>query len=105
MGLTHSYTNILIVDDDEDDYFIISEYIKNIPGHHFKTEWAFQYKHALDHMCEGRYDLYFVDFRLGEKTGLDLLKDAIANNCKEPVILLTGKGNPTIDREAMEVGA
>ncbi len=105
MGLTHSYTNILIVDDDEDDYFIISEYIKNIPGHHFKTEWSFQYKHALDHMCEGKYDLYFVDFRLGEKTGLDLLKEAIEKNCKEPVILLTGKGNSTIDRAAMEVGA
>jgi two-component system, sporulation sensor kinase E len=100
-----SHTKILIVDDDEDDYFIISEYIKNIPGHDFVTEWSFHYKHALDHMCEGKYDLYFVDFRLGEKTGLELLKEAIENNCKEPVILLTGKGNATIDREAMEVGA
>ncbi len=105
MELTSHHIKILIVDDDEDDFFIISEYIRNIPGHNIITEWSFHYKHALDHMCEGRYDLYFVDYRLGERTGLDLLKEAIENNCKEPVVLLTGRGNQKIDMQAMEIGA
>ncbi len=50
-------------------------------------------------------DIYFIDYRLGAKTGLDLLKEAIASGCEEPVILLTGKGNHTVDMEAMRVGA
>jgi len=49
--------------------------------------------------------LYFVDYRLGVKTGLDLLKDAINANCDEPIVLLTGKGNYKVDMEAMQAGA
>jgi len=42
---------------------------------------------------------------LGAKTGLELIKDSIKNNCEEPFILLTGNGNYTIDQMAMESGA
>ena len=51
------------------------------------------------------YDIYFVDYRLGAKTGVDLLKEALEHNCEEPIILLTGKGNKAIDIEAMRLGA
>jgi PAS domain S-box-containing protein len=46
-----------------------------------------------------------VDYRLGAKTGIDLLKDAMAMGCDEPIILLTGKGNYEVDNEAMKIGA
>jgi FixJ family two-component response regulator len=46
-----------------------------------------------------------VDYRLGAKTGLDLIKDAIKNGCEEPIVLLTGKGNKEVDVQAMEAGA
>jgi hypothetical protein len=41
MGLQTSYIKILMVDDDEDDFFIISEYIKNIPRCNIITDWSF----------------------------------------------------------------
>jgi len=98
--------NILIIDDDEDDFFITSEYIQNIKGpRKILTDWCYNYNEALEKICDTRYDLYLVDYRLGAKTGLDLIKDAVKNNCKEPIILLTGKGNQEIDRDAMEAGA
>src|SRR5439155_9809663 len=59
----------------------------------------------LELMKNRSSDIYFIDYRLGAKTGLDLLKEAIAAGCEEPVILLTGKGNHTVDMEAMRVGA
>jgi PAS domain S-box-containing protein len=96
---------ILIIDDDEDDFFILSEYIKKIPGYQFQVDWIFLYNEALQSLCDAKYDLYFVDYRLGIQTGLDLLKEAMSKNCEEPVILLSGKGNQQIDREAMEAGA
>ena len=96
---------ILIVDDDEDDFFITSEYLKAIPNYDFKIEWCYKYADALDHICGKSFDLYFIDYHLGAKTGLDLIKEAMSTGCEEPFILLTGKGNKDIDVEAMQAGA
>ena len=60
---------------------------------------------ALKHMISHDYDLYFVDYRLGARSGVDLLKEALEHNCEEPIILLTGKGNYEVDIEAMQIGA
>ncbi|MBS1597720.1 MAG: PAS domain S-box protein [Bacteroidetes bacterium] len=97
---------ILIVDDDEEDFFITSEYIKNIQGRQFTIDWCYKYQDALDNICSGKYDIYFIDYYLGQKTGLDLMKEAVhKNTCEQPMILLTGMGNHRIDMEAMEAGA
>ncbi|PWU02860.1 MAG: hybrid sensor histidine kinase/response regulator [Bacteroidetes bacterium] len=101
----NSATKILIIDDDEDDFFITSEYIKSIPDKKFIIDWCFDYEDGLSRICDGKYDLYLIDYRLGSKTGLDLIKEAIKNNCEEPIILLTGKGNRQVDIEAMKAGA
>ncbi len=98
--------NVLIIDDDEDDFFLTSEYIKGIGnGYDFNIKWCALYKDASVEICKGFYDIYFVDYRLGAKTGLDLIKEAIENKCEEPIILLTGKGNMEIDILAMQAGA
>lgn len=100
-----SNKKILIVDDDEDDFFITSEYIKTIPGNRFIVDWSYNYNDALQKMLNHDYDIFFVDYRLGIKTGMDLLHDAIAGGCEAPIILLTGKGTQEIDIKAMESGA
>lgn len=96
---------LLIVDDDQDDFIITSEHIRRIPGSSFEIDWCHKYDVALQHMIDRNYDLYFVDYRLGAKSGVELLKDALKNNCEEPIILLTGKGNYHVDIEAMQLGA
>lgn len=95
----------MIVDDDQDDYIITSEYIRHIPNTAYQTEWCPRYADALQQMIEQKYDLYFVDYRLGAKSGVDLLKAALDKGFEEPVILLTGKGNQAVDIEAMQLGA
>jgi PAS domain S-box-containing protein len=102
---TKGQTRILIIDDDEDDYIITSEYIKHITRSDFKIDWCPKYADALTRMTNKEYDLYFVDYRLGARSGVDLLKDALVNGCEEPIILLTGKGNYEVDIEAMQLGA
>ena len=98
-------TRILIVEDDEDDFLIIEACIKDIPEKHFSIDWCYDYNEALQRIGEARYDLYFVDYLLGEKTGLELLRDAIAMGCEEPLVLLTGIGNRDLDIQAMTIGA
>ena len=103
--LTQNQIKILIIDDDEDDYFIISDYINEIDKNKFIIEWCNNYKSAIEKFKANIHDIYFVDYRLGNETGLELLKEAIRLGCDDPIILLTGKGNKAIDIEAMKAGA
>jgi PAS domain S-box-containing protein len=96
---------ILIIDDDEDDFFITSEYIRSIPGNNFIIDWCYNYNEALEHVNRRGYNLYLVDYHLGARTGLDLIKEASLQKIEDPFILLTGKGNQKIDIEAMQAGA
>ena len=96
---------ILVVDDDEDDYFIFSELIRDIPDSNFITVWCKDYQEALNCMQQTVYKLYFVDYHLTGRTGLELLTEAMIDACEAPIILLTGKGNPAIDKKAMQLGA
>jgi PAS domain S-box-containing protein len=97
---------VLIIDDDEDDYILTSTLIEDIADREFDIHWCYNYKDALVIINKKEFDVYFVDYRLGAKTGVDLLREACSDiKCEEPIILLTGKGNPDIDRQAMELGA
>lgn len=104
-SLSNHTIKVLIVDDDEDDFFITSDLIRQIPDYIFKIDWCYNYNQALELIKSCAYDIYFVDYRLGIKTGLDLLKEAFKFECGEPIVLLTGKGNKLIDVEAMQTGA
>src|SRR5436190_4677359 len=95
---------VLIIDDEEDDFILTSELIRDIPNRKFKIEWCSKYKDAVEEITNCRHDIYFIDYRLGGKTGLDLLRET-SGHCEEPIILLTGQGNQAIDLEAMRLGA
>jgi PAS domain S-box-containing protein len=105
MNTHNAQTHILIIDDDEDDYLITSEYMRHIPGANFLIDWCPDFEQALDLICQKKYDLYFTDYRLGARSGVDLLKEAMSRGCESPIILLTGKGNREVDMEAMQLGA
>ena len=96
---------VLIIDDDEDDFFITSEYLKGIQEYQLKIDWSYKFNDAVEQLQKRSYDIYFVDYRLGAKTGLDFLKEAVRIGAEEPIVLLTGKGNKTVDIEAMQMGA
>jgi PAS domain S-box-containing protein len=98
-------TRIAIIEDDEDDFLIIRDYITDIEGKNFAIDWISDYNAALDAIRNKAYHLYFVDYFLGHKTGLDLLETAAQLHCDVPIILLTGLGNKAIDIKAMESGA
>lgn len=98
-------TRILIVEDDEDDFLIIEACIKDIPEKEFLIDWCYDYEEALERIRQRRYDLYFVDYLLGERTGLELLQEAISMGCEDPLVLLTGIGNRNVDVQAMTIGA
>ena len=105
MSVAKPTVTILIIDDDEDDFFITSEYMKQIQEYQLQIDWCYRYNDAIQHLKERKYHIYFVDYRLGARTGLDFLKEAVNLHVEEPIVLLTGKGNKNVDIEAMQMGA
>lgn len=96
---------ILLVDDDEDDYLITRDLLDDISRSRFALDWASTYEKATECISKNIHDIYLVDYRLGPYSGLELLRWAMADGCKVPIILLTGQGDHRVDIEAMEAGA
>ncbi|MES2829038.1 MAG: ATP-binding protein [Bacteroidota bacterium] len=96
-------TKVLLIDDDEDDYFLTKVVFDQLPT--YELSWVSNYNKGITAIRRNQFDVYLVDYRLDNTTGLDLLKEAINSGCKQPIIMLTGKGNSRIDQEAMEIGA
>jgi signal transduction histidine kinase len=96
---------ILLVDDDEDDYFLTRGLLSEIPDTRFELDWISDYDQAVELICKGEHDLYLIDYRLGKKDGLQLIREVKEKRCHVAMILLTGLGERSIDFAAMEAGA
>ena len=96
---------ILLVDDDEDDYVMARDLLSEVATTTYEIEWAISYNDALERIANGNHDLYLFDYRLGDRTGLDLLNEVIAGGSNIPIILLTGQGDHEVDVSAMKAGA
>lgn len=103
--MTEEPLRLLLVDDDEDDYVLTRDLLSEIHGSKYKLDWAATYDAGLDAIKRSGHDVYLLDYRLGEYTGLELLREAIGNDCRAPMILLTGQGDRSVDMEAMKAGA
>lgn len=96
---------VLLVDDDEDDYFLTREYFQDLVNWKFDITWCATFRDAEAQIRNNKFDLYLFDYLLGENTGIDLIELACNFECEEPIILLTGKGDTKIAVEALRLGA
>ncbi len=95
----------MLIDDDRDDYFLTKDIVEDIPGGRYKLEWSSNYDSGLEAICAGEHHVYLIDYQLGKKTGIDLLRESKGRNCSGPMILLTGQGQRRTDLEALDAGA
>jgi two-component system sensor histidine kinase/response regulator len=100
-----THIKVLLIEDDEDDYLITRDVLSEIAQTTVDLEWVSRCEDALPAIQRGTNDVVLLDYRLGECTGLDILREAMARGCKTPVILLTGQGDREVDVEAMKAGA
>jgi PAS domain S-box-containing protein len=97
--------HILMIDDDEDDFFLVTELLHDISPGQYVLEWAPTYQKGIAALENNTHDVFLVDYRLGPNTGIDILHRIQQMPNQLPVIMLTGKGDYNIDREAMQAGA
>jgi FixJ family two-component response regulator len=96
---------VLLIDDDEDEFTLLKATMAEIPGTTFELDWANSYGDGLHRIQKGGHHAYLVDYRLGGMNGVDLVREARAAGCEDPLIMLTGESSRTVDMEAMEAGA
>jgi PAS domain S-box-containing protein len=96
---------ILLIDDDEDDFLIVRDMLLHSQGRKVKLDWASTYEQAWSRLNKQTYDAILVDYDLGEKTGIELIREVCAEEISAPLILYTGRGSYSVDLEAMQAGA
>jgi len=105
MEAESKWTRVLLIEDDEDDVQLVKYLFSDISVRRFQLEWVSEYEVALASIISGEFDVCLLDYQLGERTGLDVLKEALKRGCKVPIIVLTGHGDYAVDMEAMKAGA
>ena len=100
----HRY-NILIIDDDEDDFLIVKSLLEEIAKGPLQFDWASSYVDGEKLLAENRHAVCLMDYRLGVRDGIELLKHSADLGFTGPIILMTGIHHSEIDILALEAGA
>jgi len=103
--MSDTAVRVLLVDDDEDDYIITRDLVSQIGNPPYRLEWIDNYDAAVAALQRREHDICLLDYRLGQRTGLELLIESQSFSGRPPMILLTGQGDHEIDLEAMKAGA
>ena len=98
------HIRILLIEDDEDDYALVRELLSGLSRADFSLEWVQTYQEGLKELCRGDHDVYLLDYRLGSRDGLELIREATGSGCDKPIIFFTGSGNYEVDMGAMRSG-
>lgn len=103
--MTESIKRVLLVEDDEDDYLLTSDYLQQVSNYQFEIQWTDNAVEALALLKQNKHDICLLDFQLGSLNGLNVLKQAINAGCTIPIIMLTGQSDSQLDNNALDAGA
>ncbi|TQV66312.1 response regulator [Exilibacterium tricleocarpae] len=96
---------LLMVDDDEDDVLIIRALLDDIGRHRFQLDYATDFADGEAQLKSNTHDLCLMDYRLGARDGIELLKRAKALSFTGPIIFLSGIHVNEVDNRALRAGA
>jgi two-component system NtrC family response regulator len=94
--------NILIIDDDEMFCELLSDMVTDL-GHH--PVHASTLQGGLQEAASGSYDVIFLDVRMPDGSGLDILSALREKPSSPEVIIITGAGDPDGAELAIKNGA
>ena len=92
---------VLVVDDNPADARIVAYLLEGGP---YSCATVSTYEQGLELIRQQAHDAYLIDYRLGNRTGLDLIEE-VAGASSGPLILLTGLDDEALDGLALKAGA
>lgn len=96
---------VLLVEDDEDDYFLTADYLSRCEEPRFKVTWVTNSSDALSALKRQSFDLCLLDYILGAENAIDVLEVLKSNQITIPVVILTGQSDTQVDEMVMRAGA
>jgi two-component system cell cycle sensor histidine kinase/response regulator CckA len=96
---------VLLIDDDVDDYILTRELFSLVKDGTYSLDWVSTYEEGLTAVARGKHQVCLVDYNLGARTGVELIREARQIRLSTPMILLTGQADHDTDVAAMEAGA
>src|ERR1700733_2014161 len=95
--------HLLIVEDDEDDYFLL---VSSLKGTSFNKTiiWAETFNKAKEILKQQAIDIVLADYRLGIHTGVGLVSYINEKHPFTPTILMTGLQAFSVDEQALKLG-
>ncbi len=101
----NSTIRALIVDDDEDDLYLITDALTQVVNNHYDITTASSSLLAMAELSKATFDVIFSDYRLGAVTGIDFINSVRAAGIDTPIILLTGISDQLVDNAALKAGS
>ena len=97
--------SVLIIDDDEDDRFLIEERIGEIVDGRCEFIACSEKHEAIKLLKERSFGLCILDFRLAGFKGTEILSAVEDSELATPIIMLTGQNDDRIAKQAIKSGA
>jgi two-component system, cell cycle response regulator len=96
---------ILLIDDDRMQFRLTQAHFKTFRGEQYELEWASTYEDGLEKLLFGTHAACLLDFQLGERDGLQLIREAVTRGARTPIVFLTAETAARVDIAAMNAGA
>ncbi len=97
--------HIVLIEDDEDDFLLLQKALAKIHQSSYVLTWIRTCSEIEPYLTDPSIAIFLVDYRLGEHTGLEIIRDAQKQGNTKPFILLTGVGNEELGIQALRSGA
>jgi DNA-binding response OmpR family regulator len=94
----------LLVEDDRDDARLVVDLLGDAKRARFIVDVAETALMGLEKIKKNRYDVALLDYRLPDKTGMELMQEFEALHFRIPVILITSHGDRRLQEKALDAG-
>ncbi|HEX2055757.1 MAG TPA: response regulator [Nitrospiraceae bacterium] len=97
--------HVLLIEDNDDDAFLIRDTLSRCPGEPVTVEWVDRIERGLAHLAQAPVDAVLVDLSLPDSHGVDTVAKLRRHAHDAPVVVLTGLDDEAVAEQALRHGA
>jgi two-component sensor histidine kinase len=103
--MKHNPVNVLIIEDNLDDFLLIQEFLEEVESTQFRLEQIETLEEGLKLCDEGNFDVILLDLGLPDSEGFATFSKTCHHSSQHPIIILTGLKDENLGTKAVKEGA
>jgi GAF domain-containing protein len=96
---------VLLIEENEDDYIFTRNLLVDVHTPQYQLDWVSTHEAGWQAIVSQQYDIYLLNYQLGEGNSLELLRRAAELPYRVAIILLSEIADRSVDLRAMGLGA